>query len=279
MTTTLDVPAPTTTVSAVPHKRRPSRRGRPLSSTRTLVLGATGIIVLLGMWELVARLEIVNPYLSSSPTLIAQRAVVLVDNGRLAAAGMSTLKLYGTGMLISIGLGTVIGVVLGWFRTVRALFDPLVSLLYAAPRIAFIPLIIVWVGAGIRTQIVMVVLNAVFPIIVSTMAGVANYDRQLADVSRSFGAGNLWLLRTIALPGAVPFLFAGLRQGMMTGLLGTVVAEYFIGVTGIGGMIFNAGLVLDTSTVFVGALTFSLAAILLTGLLNLVSSRASKWRE
>jgi len=274
---TINLPAPAGLLAGVRH--RPFRPGRPLSSARRLALGAIGVLVLLGVWELVARLEIVNPYLSSSPSLIVQRAVVLIGNGDLAAAGLSTLNLYAIGMLISIGIGTTLGVALGWFRTVRALLDPLVSVLYAAPRIAFIPLIIVWVGAGIRTQIVMVVLNAVFPIIVSTMAGISNYDRQLASVSRSFGGGNLWVLRTIALPGAVPFLLAGLRQGMMAGLLGTVVAEYFIGVTGIGGMIFNAGLVLDTSTVFVGALTFSLAAIVLTGLLNLVSARVSKWRE
>ncbi|MCX6497521.1 MAG: ABC transporter permease subunit [Arthrobacter sp.] len=261
--------------SRIRAKRKPERF---LSGPRRLTLGVIGITALLLLWELLTVSKVVDPYLASSPTRILLRSVVVVQDGTLGKAALSSAILFLSGMLISIGTGIVIGVFLGWFKSAMALFDPLVSLLYAAPRIAFIPLLIVWIGAGIQTQIVMVVLNAVFPIIVSTMAGVANYDRQLASVSRSFGASNFQLLRTIALPGAVPFLLSGLRQGMMAGLLGTVVAEYFIGITGIGGMIFNAGLVLDSTTAFVGALSFSLAAIALSGALNLINRHIERWK-
>jgi ABC-type nitrate/sulfonate/bicarbonate transport system permease component len=251
---------------------------RPISRRRRQVLGLLGVLVVLAAWEFLARAGMLNVAFASSPTLIAAKTVELLENGILLSAITSTGKLFAIGFAISLVIGLSVGVILGWYRSVSAVLNPWVAMLYAAPRIAFIPLVIVWAGAGTAAQVIIVVINAVFPILINAAAGVDAVDRQLLRVAQSFSATNWDVLRTVALPGAMPILIAGIRNGMMTALLGTVVAEYFIGLTGVGGMIFNAGLTLDTTTAFVGAVVFSLAALVLSSLLSALQAHVDRWR-
>jgi ABC-type nitrate/sulfonate/bicarbonate transport system, permease component len=249
-----------------------------LSRRERWVLGTAGVVLVFVAWELATALGALDPMFASSPTRITKKIGDLLADGTLVEASLSSARLFAVGFLIALVLGVTIGIILGWYRRARAIFDPWVSILYAAPRIAFIPLIIVWSGAGFRTQVIMVILTAAFPILVNVMVGVDTIDRQLMRVAQSFNATNFDVLRTVALPGAVPFIVSGIRQGMMVGLIGTVVAEYFIGITGIGGMIFNAGLLLDTSTALVGALIFAAAAVVLNALLEMLQARVERWR-
>lgn len=261
-------------------RRRPRHYHRvEISRRQRVILGTIGVFGVLLFWQLASSFGILNKTLGSSPLLMLQTAASLTESGVLGAAALSSGQLFATGFAIAAVLGVLIGIVLGWFSRTAALLDPWVSILYATPRIAFVPLIIVWAGVGIQAQIVMVVLNAVFPIIVNVAAGVHNTDRQFLRVARSFNAGTFAVLRTVALPGAVPFIITGIRQGIMMALVGTVVAEYFVGNTGIGGLIFTAGVTLDTATAFVGAAIFAIAALILSSALGAVESRVDGWRS
>lgn len=249
-----------------------------LGRSRRIVLGVAGIVGFLVLWEVAAILGWIEPSFASSPSLIWVRAMELSASGDLWPAVLSTARLFAIGFGISLVIGISLGIVLGWYRTAKAVLDPWVSILYAAPRIAFIPLIVVWAGIGMGAQIVIVVINAMFPILINTAAGVDAIDRQHLRVAQSFGATNGEVLRTVALPGAMPIIIAGVRNGMMIALLGTVVAEYFVGLTGVGGLIFNAGLTLDTSAAFVGAVILSLAALVFSAMLNAWQARMDRWR-
>lgn len=154
----------------------------------------------------------------------------------------------------------------------------IVSVLYAAPRIAPIPLIMVWTGIGFTSQVVIVWSTAVFPIIINVAVGIRTCDRQLMTVAQSFGASSAQALRTIAIPGALPSIAAGLRQGLSLGLMGVVVAEYFVGNDGVGGLIVSASQVLNSDAAFVGILIFAIAAIALTSALKVVERRLDAWR-
>ena len=250
-----------------------------MGRSRRIMLGAIGIVGFLAAWEVGAAVGLIDPVFASSPSRIWIRAVELAQLGVLWPAIVSlTARLFAIGFAISLTLGISLGILLGWYRTPKAILDPWVSILYAAPRIAFIPLIVVWAGIGMGAQIVIVVINAIFPILINTAAGVDSIDRQHLRVAQSFGASNGQVLRTVALPGAMPIIIAGVRNGMMIALLGTVIAEYFVGLTGIGGLIFNAGLTLDTSAAFVGAVILSLAALFFSSLLNAWQARVDRWR-
>jgi NitT/TauT family transport system permease protein len=243
-----------------------------------MVLGLVGSCAILGLWQLLASTNAINPLISSSPWSVIEAARMLAADGQLGSASWQSAELFLVGFGIALGAGLLIGVYIGWYKRVAAVLDPLVSLLYAAPRIALIPLISVWFGVGFETQVVVVMLMAVFPIIINVASGVATIDRSHLALARAYMGSNLAVLRTVAIPGAVPAIVSGVRQGIAQSLIGVVVAEYLLGNNGIGGLIVNAGSLVQSGTVFVGVLVVALAALLLTGLLRRLERRLDHWR-
>lgn len=251
---------------------------RTLSARERMALGAAGVIVVLAIWQVLSEAHVIDPLVASSPSEIAKAAWKLITDGTLWPAVLSSARLFAIGFGVSLIIGLALGVVLGWYRRVEAVIDPWISILYATPRIALIPLFLVWTGIGLTTQVLIVITVAVFPIVINVAAGVSAIDRDHLLVARSFLATDADVLRTVALPGAMPLVISGIRQGISQALIGVVVAEYFVGNTGVGGLIFNAGQTLDTADAFVGAIVFALAALVLTGLLRRVERRLEDWR-
>jgi ABC-type nitrate/sulfonate/bicarbonate transport system permease component len=264
--------------------RNPSARPRRIAHRRSLprtarvAYGFAGIVALILAWEGMARAGWINPLVGSSPWQIAISTKSLYDRGVLIPALQSTGELFLIGFGISLAIGLVGGMILGWYTRVNAIFDPWVSLFYATPRIALIPLIIVWVGVDLKARVIVVILIAAFPILINVASGIATIDRDHLRLARSFLATNWDVLRTVALPGAIPSIVTGIRQGLVQGLIGVVVAEYFLGNTGVGGLIFQAGLTLRTAEAFVGALVFAIAALILTAALQVLERRLDRWR-
>jgi NitT/TauT family transport system permease protein len=258
--------------------RRAALIGKPLPTSQRIGLGFIGIVVVLLVWQLTATFKLANPILVSSPIKVVKTGFELTNSGVLGTAVASTGKLFLISISISIVSGVLIGAVIGWYRMINGLMDPLVSIAYATPRIALIPLITVWFGIGFEARVLIVWMLAVFPIIINVASGVGSIDRDLVEVSRSFLGKSTDILRHVAIPGAVPAIVSGIRQGILLGLIGVVVAEYFVGDTGVGGLIFNAGLVLNTGIVYLGALVFAGTALVLTMLLKMVERRVDKWR-
>jgi len=273
-------PQAASVVDRAPVAARPRKVAsiREVGRRETLVLGATGLVAVLVLWEVAARAGWINSLITSSPSGVATAAKDLLSAGTLLPAMGSTLRLFVLGFGISLVGGLIIGTLIGWYKRANAVVDPWISILYASPRIAFLPLIAVWFGPGLLGQIVVVVLIAIFPIIINVASGVAAIDRGHLRMARSFLATNRDVLLTVALPGAVPAVASGVRQGLMTSLLGVVVAEYFLGNTGVGGIIFQSGLTLRTGAAMLGALIFAVSALLLTSLLKAIEKRLDRWR-
>ncbi len=264
---------------AVRSRRAKIAEHRELSRRVRFACGLASIVVLLGFWQLAADERWVNPLLSSSPSGIVSSARTMIDSGVLGNATAQTAELFGLGFALSLGSGLVIGIVLGWYKIISAFIDPYVSALYSAPRLALIPLITVWAGIGFQAQLVIVWMTAVFPIIINVAAGVSTFERSLFTMARSFTGSNRTVLRTVVLPGAMPSLVSGVRQGLAQALIGVVVAEYFVGNNGIGGLIISAGETLDAGQAFVGVIVFSAAALVLTALLRMVERRLVRWQR
>ncbi len=251
---------------------------RELSRGRRLAISTAALVLALALWQILSSTKVINPLLFSSPWGVVKATRELSSTGQLWTALWTSTQLLLVGFGISVVSGILIGVLMGWYRTVEAAADPFVSVLYASPRIALIPLIMVWTGIGFTSQVVIVWSTAVFPIIINVAVGVRTADRQLLTVAQSFGAGSAQVLRTVALPGALPGIVAGLRQGLSLALLGVVVAEYFVGNDGVGGLIVSASQVLNSDEAFVGVLIFAIAAIALTSGLKLLERRLDGWR-
>lgn len=284
----VDVPArkpstvpPTWTSSllaGITKRRVAEDRSTPLSRRSRVIYGTVAIVVVLGGWQLLSSTHTVNTLLVSSPVDIVKAANDLNSSGILGSAVWQTTRVFFISFGLSLVVGIGLGILIGWYRRLGALLDPIVSMLYAAPRVALLPLIVAWTGIGDEAQIVTVLTIAVFPILVNVQAGVSTVDRNLVQVARTYLGSNFDVLRTIALPACIPHLVSGVRQGLAQALLGVVIAEYLIGSTGIGGLIVSAGQTLNFSNAFVGVFVVSFAALLLTSALRWVERRLDHWR-
>lgn len=259
-------------------RRRVADDRRQLPRATRAVYGTIGVIGFLLLWQTLVWTHAINPFLSSSPIEIYKAARRLGENGVLTDTVGQTAKVFGISFGLSLAIGIGSGILIGWYRRIGAILDPLVSILYAAPRIALIPLIVVWTGIGEGAQIVTVLLIAVFPILINVQAGVTSVDRHLVQVARAYHGTNFDILRTIALPGAIPHLVSGVRQGLSQALIGVVVAEYLIGSSGIGGLILASGQSLQFSNAFVGVFVVSFAALILTTGIRRLERRIDHWR-
>jgi ABC-type nitrate/sulfonate/bicarbonate transport system permease component len=253
-------------------------RSQPLSRVSRAAYGSVAIVVAIAGWQLLSGTHAVNTLLVSSPVDIVKAAVSLNNSGVLGSSVWETTKVFFISFGLSLVIGIGLGILIGWYRRLGALLDPIVSMLYAAPRVALLPLIVAWTGIGDEAQIVTVLTIAVFPILVNVQAGVSTVDKNLVQVARTYLGTNFDVLRTIALPACIPHLISGVRQGLAQALLGVVIAEYLIGSTGIGGLIVSAGQTLNFSNAFVGVFVVSFAALLLTSALRWVERRLDHWR-
>lgn len=243
------------------------------------LIGTTSVTVFVILWQLSADRAWINPLFTSSPSDIVSAARELWSNGQLATNVGASAKLFAVGFLVSIAIAIPLGIVMGWYRWLDAIVDPFVSLLYATPRIALIPLVLVWAGIGFQSRLIIVVLAAVFPLLINTIAGVRATDPELLRVARSFQASDLAIFKTLVLPGSLPFIVSGLRHAINQALIGVVVAEFFGGNVGIGSLITSAGLELRTDVAFVGVFIVAGTAMVLTGALRYAERKLTPWQD
>lgn len=241
------------------------------------ILGFVGVATILGLWEGIAAARLVDPLFLSAPSRILRTGAAMFASGEiwpdLQVSGLEFAAGYGMALI-----GIPLGILLGWYRRLYHLFDPILSALYATPRVALLPLLIIWLGIGIWSKIAVVFLGAVFPILLSTVAAVRTVDVRLLRAAHSFGASDLQIFRTIVLPGSVPFIITGLRLGVGRALVGVVVGEMLAATAGIGLMISIAGNTFQTDRVFVGIFLIAAAGVVLVEALTRLERRFEKWR-
>jgi ABC-type nitrate/sulfonate/bicarbonate transport system permease component len=259
--------------------RKPHIAQRPTLSRRERVaLSSGGILAVLGLWELLSAEGVLDPLIWSSPSLIWKALRSMVADGSLWTPMLESAKLFAAGLTASVVTGLLIGAALGWYAKARAVIDPWVTMLYAMPGMALVPLLVVAFGSGFRTEVIVVWTVAVFPMIINVAAGVGALERDHLQVARIYLATNRDVLRGVALPGAVPYVLAGVQQALGLSLVGVVVAEYFVANDGLGGLILNASTQLFTANAYVGMVIFSLTGLALTALLRRLERWMVRWR-
>jgi ABC-type nitrate/sulfonate/bicarbonate transport system permease component len=242
------------------------------------LIGTCSMLIFLAFWEMSVALDWVNPLFTSSPSRIVSAGYEMFADGsiypHLAVSGQEFLVGYGMAIVI----GVPLGILMGWYGRINAVLDPFVSALYATPRIALLPLIMIWFGIGIMSKIAIVFLGAVFPILVNTITGVRTLNADFVKVARSFGASDRQIFLTVALPSSVPLLLTGLRLGLGHALVGIVVGEMYGATHGLGFLIATAGARFQTDKLMVGIILIAAAGIALTELLRLIERRFERWR-
>ncbi len=273
MTNASDAATPSNVVPRIRPFSRPSLFKRYEHS----VLAALGILTLLALWELLPALGLVRPMFTSSPSRILTAARWLAANGLWDDIVISTTE-FSIGFSLAVLVGVPLGVLLGWYHRWYALVEPLVTMLYTTPRVALLPLLILWLGIGLASKIAVVFLGALFPILINVIAGMRTIDETLLMCARSFGATDRKIFTTLALPSSVPFTLAGLRIGVGRALVGVVVGEMVASTGGIGHMMSVAGSTFQTDKVFVGIVLIATFGYAITSVLNRLERRFDCWR-
>jgi NitT/TauT family transport system permease protein len=229
------------------------------------------------LWELLPALGMIDPFYTSSPTRIIQAGEWLFANGLWYDIWVSLAE-FMVGMLLAIVLGVALGFLVGWYRSLNAMFEPFITLLNATPRIALLPLIILWMGIGMQSKVAAVFLGAFFPIVITVIKGVHNIDETLLRCAHSFGATDRQVIFTLVAPSSVPFLVAGLHIAVGRGLVGMVIGEMMAAQAGVGFMMSRSAALFQTDKVFVGLILLAGFGYLLTELLKLIEKRIEGWR-
>ncbi len=255
---------------------RPSR----LKQYEPLAIGATSVVGVLVVWQLVANARIMPPLFLPGPTDVAQAFVKLFQDPRsdiwLDIATSAQEVAIGYGMAIVVGL--VLGMLMGWYTRFQYALDPFVNFFYSTPRIVLVPLFIIWFGIDMPSKIAVIFLGALFPIVINTMAGVRNTEAALLRVARSFGASDALIFRRVVLPGSVPFILTGFRLGVGHALTGVIVGELIAARHGVGQLIAIAGQTFQTPKMFAGVILIAGTGMFLTALLQRVEDRFQSWR-
>ena len=243
------------------------------------ILGTSAVVAFLTVWELIgSTFQLINPMFMSAPSLIWKAAVQMFASGEiyndLYVSGLE----FAWGYSLSVIVGIPFGIAIGWYRKMAYTFDPFVNAMNATPRVALLPLIIIWLGIGILSKIGIIFLGAVFPLMINTRDGVKTTPHTLLNAAKSFGASEWQIFRSVVLPSTVPFILTGLRLAVGRALIGVMVGELYAATAGIGFMITVAGATFQTDKVFVGVLIFAITGMIATEVLDKLEHRFDKWR-
>ena len=267
--------------SAAPRISVPAPRPAPAQRLRALLLSPNAIrtasvALFFVIWEYYGRR--MDPIFMAPPSAIFEAAVTLIQSGALEKAMVQTLWPFAVGMALTVVVGILLGIVMAQWRTFEYVLDPFINALYAIPRIALVPLIILWAGLEFAGKVTILVSVAIFPITVNTYAGIRDVRGSMLEIGRAYGATEWQIFWKIVLPAAVPFIMAGVRLAVGLAIIGIIVAEFFTAISGLGGMIVEYANVFATAKLFVPIIVIALIGVILTELVMWLERRMSRWR-
>lgn len=252
----------------------------PARGVSLLTKHAPEILIWFGipvLWELWGRSQ--NPYLFTYPSATFRAALDIIKNGELAQALRVSLQDLAVGFCLAAILGVGLGLLIGRYLYLGRLLNPLLLSFYVTPRIALLPLVVMWFGVGFRAKIVVVWLISFFPIFFNVLHGVHNISRSYVEVARAYGANERQVMWEVTLPAIIPFIATGLRLGLGLALVGMIVAEFFVGVTGLGGLIVIYSAEYNVAELFVAVITIIVLGVILMALANWLERRTAHWQE
>jgi ABC-type nitrate/sulfonate/bicarbonate transport system permease component len=256
--------------------------GWPEKAARFLYIVSTrgfSIAVLLAAWEILARSGTFTPFQLPALSAVLERIGSDAWSGDLAINTALTLYRALAAFVIcavggiAIGMAMSRNVVANWF------FDPIVSVGFPMPKIAFLPVVILWLGVYDVSKISIIVIDAIFPVIAATVIAIQGVERELIWSARNMGASNRELLTQIVLPAALPQIMTGLQVALPLSLIVAVVAEMLMGGYGLGGAMITASRFANSTSVFAGIVEIAVVGYALIKAMALIRRRLLIWHQ
>lgn len=239
------------------------------------MLQLSSLGVFLVVWQILGMRS--DPISFSTPVRVVAAYIDLLHTGELQAALPQAMADLLVGYVLAVIVGITLGVLIGWSRTVEAVLNPYVNFALATPLVAVIPIIVIFFGIGWESRILTVFVLAMWKIVVNTATGMKTTPKVLREMARVYHLTELQVVREVMLLNAVPSIFAGLRIGLASALIGMIIAESEISVTGLGGLILYYGTQFKTAYLLAGICTASFVGALTITILGLVQARAFPW--
>jgi NitT/TauT family transport system permease protein len=264
--------------AAAPDLRDIEFRGGGFQSTTRPAAALSFFVLILALWELAVRAGWLNPIFLPAPSAAVQALWELTASGLLwKHLGVSLLRI-GAGWALGTSVGILVGVAMGIWSLGRALGLAIVSALFPIPKIALLPLFILWLGIGEQSKIAIIALGVFFPTTIAVYNGIDAVPRNLIRMAQSFGVPMEAIVRKVILPGALPSILAGFRITTSISLILLVAAEMIGAEYGIGAFILQAGNLMQTDRLLAGVTVLSVLGLVVGALLSRLERRLLRWR-
>ncbi|WP_432493969.1 ABC transporter permease [Kineococcus gypseus] len=280
-------PTPGATTGATPgattgptRAQRPARRARRLGPGRPLPLSRLwGPLLLLAAWTAGSASGALSPDTLSAPWTVVGTAGELIADGRLQSNLLTSLTRSGLALVAGVGVGTALALLSGLNRWGEALVDGTIQVKRAIPSLALIPLAILWLGIGEPMKVTVIALGVLVPVYLTTHATLRGVDARFVELAETVGLGRREFVTRVALPGALPGFFTGLRMGVTVSWLGLVVVEQINATSGIGYLMTQARTYGQTDVIVVGLVVYALLGLASDALVRAAERRALSWRR
>ena len=251
-----------------------SRRGR-LGWVQALLLPAAILL----LWQAVTALGIYRPHQLPPPTAVVATAIDMAQGGLLWQHVATSVGRVLLGFLLGATVATLLAVVVGLSRTVERMVDPTIQAIRTIPSLAWVPLLLLWMGIDEAPKITLIAIGSAFPVYLSLVAGIRDVDRKLIEVGMMYGLRGFSLAREIVVPASLPYLLVGLRSGLGQGWLFLVAAELIAASRGLGFMLTDGQNLSRVDIVLTAIVALALLGKLSDGLLKAVERRLLAWRD
>jgi NitT/TauT family transport system permease protein len=234
--------------------------------------------VLIALWQAASGSGLLSPLFMPSPVSVVKALYALWLDGTLVQHVVASLERIVPGWLIGTVAGLAVGLAMGIFSAARAAGIPIVSALFPIPKIALLPLLILWFGIGEPSKIATIALGVFFPTTISAYTACDSVPRNLIRMGQSFGLPARDIVAKILLPGAMPGILAGFRISASVALLLVVAAEMIGAQQGIGAFVLTAGSLMQTDQLLAGVVMLSILGLVIAWGLGMLERAMLKWR-
>jgi NitT/TauT family transport system permease protein len=268
----------TTELKSVSIVAAPRGRSQVLDLAQRVLPPALFLLGLAVAWEIIVVVRDISPIILPRPSVILQRLLdepyyFFVEHGMVTF--YEALAGFVLGAVVALGLAAV----MGRSRMIERTLFPLAILIKATPIIVIAPLLIIWMGYGPSSKIVMAALLCFFPILVNTIIGLRSVNRTTLEFFQSVAASELEVFWQLRVPHSLPYVLSGFKTAVSLAVIGAVVAEWSGASQGLGRVVFNKAAVLDQAAVFAGVFVLAAMGILLTVIVGFVEKRLLYWHE
>jgi len=236
------------------------------------------IVLALTLWETLVRIGVLQALYFPPPTAVGRRLFELFADGTYLDHGRTTLYRMAFGLVVGASLGFFLGVAMGRSQPLRRIVDPIISALYPIPKIAILPLVMIYLGIGEASKLFVIVIGAFFPMLISTLTGVVTIPSIYFEVAANYDSGPLHLLRRVILPASLPTVLGGFRIALNSVIHITIAVEIVSAVTGLGSLVWLSWETLDVERLYATLTVIAVLGVVTTYGVNRLSRKLVPWR-